>query len=256
MIVAFQELEALPGDGPLDAPPDLPTDLALSPAASRTGAGSRVVTQPYQRNRVQGPVEPAVPAAVQPMASDPPGGRRDRADAGQAAKAASERSRPASPRATARPHPRTAPARDPIPARQGRARDGRHRRVHRPPPAARDLPVVPMAIGIGLAVATAASAITLNQGQGEGEVCFDLSWAGIDGTVVAAHTHAAPAGSPVRWWSRCCGCCPGRHRQRERLRAGGERRADQGHQARPGELLRERSQHGVSGGGGRGQLGK
>jgi hypothetical protein len=34
--------------------------------------------------------------------------------------------------------------------------------------------------------------ITLNQGQGE--VCFDLSWAGIDGTVVAAHIHAAPAG--------------------------------------------------------------
>jgi CHRD domain len=34
--------------------------------------------------------------------------------------------------------------------------------------------------------------ITLNQGQGE--VCFDLAWAGIDGTVVAAHIHAAPAG--------------------------------------------------------------
>jgi hypothetical protein len=34
--------------------------------------------------------------------------------------------------------------------------------------------------------------ITLNQGQGE--VCFDLSWAGIDGTVVAAHIHAAPVG--------------------------------------------------------------
>jgi hypothetical protein len=29
--------------------------------------------------------------------------------------------------------------------------------------------------------------ITLNQGQGE--VCFDLSWAGIDGTVTAAHIH-------------------------------------------------------------------
>jgi CHRD domain len=25
-------------------------------------------------------------------------------------------------------------------------------------------------------------------------VCFDLSWAGIDGTVVAAHVHAAPVG--------------------------------------------------------------
>jgi CHRD domain len=34
--------------------------------------------------------------------------------------------------------------------------------------------------------------LTLNQGQEE--VCFELSWAGIDGTVVAAHIHAAPAG--------------------------------------------------------------
>jgi CHRD domain len=34
--------------------------------------------------------------------------------------------------------------------------------------------------------------LTLN--QGEGEVCFELSWAEIDGTVVAAHIHAAPAG--------------------------------------------------------------
>ena len=33
--------------------------------------------------------------------------------------------------------------------------------------------------------------ITLNQGQGE--VCFDLSWAGIDGTVFAAHIHVGPA---------------------------------------------------------------
>jgi hypothetical protein len=34
--------------------------------------------------------------------------------------------------------------------------------------------------------------ITLNQGQGE--VCFDLSWALIDGTVTAAHIHVGPAG--------------------------------------------------------------
>ena len=33
--------------------------------------------------------------------------------------------------------------------------------------------------------------ITLNQGQGE--VCFDLSWAGIDGTVTAAHIHVGAA---------------------------------------------------------------
>jgi hypothetical protein len=34
--------------------------------------------------------------------------------------------------------------------------------------------------------------IALNQGQGE--VCFDLSWAGIDGTVAAAHIHVGAAG--------------------------------------------------------------
>jgi CHRD domain len=33
--------------------------------------------------------------------------------------------------------------------------------------------------------------ITLNQGQGE--VCFDLSWAEIDGTVTAAHIHVGSA---------------------------------------------------------------
>ena len=39
--------------------------------------------------------------------------------------------------------------------------------------------------------------ITLNQGQGE--VCFDLSWAEIDGTVTAAHIHvgAATVAGPV-----------------------------------------------------------
>ena len=40
--------------------------------------------------------------------------------------------------------------------------------------------------------ATGTAFITLNLGQGE--VCFDLSWAGIDGTVTAAHIHVGPAG--------------------------------------------------------------
>ena len=35
--------------------------------------------------------------------------------------------------------------------------------------------------------ASGTASITLNQGQGE--VCFDLSWVGIDGTVTAAHIH-------------------------------------------------------------------
>ncbi len=46
--------------------------------------------------------------------------------------------------------------------------------------------------GPGDADASGTALITLNEGQGE--VCFDLDWAGIDGTVVAAHIHAAPAG--------------------------------------------------------------
>jgi hypothetical protein len=40
--------------------------------------------------------------------------------------------------------------------------------------------------------ASGAALITLNQGLGE--VCFDLDWAGIDGTVTAAHIHVGPAG--------------------------------------------------------------
>jgi hypothetical protein len=39
--------------------------------------------------------------------------------------------------------------------------------------------------------ASGTARITLNQGQGE--ICFDLSWAGIDGTVTAAHIHVGPA---------------------------------------------------------------
>jgi CHRD domain len=46
--------------------------------------------------------------------------------------------------------------------------------------------------GPGDADASGTAFITLNQGQGE--VCFELSWAGIDGTVVAAHIHVGPAG--------------------------------------------------------------
>jgi hypothetical protein len=42
--------------------------------------------------------------------------------------------------------------------------------------------------------ATGQASLTLNQGQGK--VCFQLSWADIDGEVFAAHIHVAPAGSP------------------------------------------------------------
>ena len=45
--------------------------------------------------------------------------------------------------------------------------------------------------------------ITLNQGQGE--VCFDLSWAEIDGTVTAAHIHI---GAPTEAGTSWSGCSP------------------------------------------------
>jgi hypothetical protein len=42
--------------------------------------------------------------------------------------------------------------------------------------------------------ATGQADLRLNQGQNE--VCFDISWADIDGTVFAGHIHVAPAGAP------------------------------------------------------------
>jgi len=40
--------------------------------------------------------------------------------------------------------------------------------------------------------ATGTAHLTLNQGTGT--VCYDLSWANIDGTVTASHIHVGPAG--------------------------------------------------------------
>lgn len=38
--------------------------------------------------------------------------------------------------------------------------------------------------------------IDLTFNQGAGEICFDASWADIDGEVFAAHIHLAPTGEP------------------------------------------------------------
>jgi hypothetical protein len=46
--------------------------------------------------------------------------------------------------------------------------------------------------GPGDANATGQADLRLNQGQSR--ICFELSWEEIDGTVVAAHIHEAPAG--------------------------------------------------------------
>jgi hypothetical protein len=48
--------------------------------------------------------------------------------------------------------------------------------------------------GPGDANATGQADLRLNQGQNE--VCFDITWADIDGTVFAGHIHVGPAGDP------------------------------------------------------------
>ena len=48
--------------------------------------------------------------------------------------------------------------------------------------------------GPGDANATGQAELRLNQGQNE--VCFDISWADVDGTVFAGHIHVGPAGAP------------------------------------------------------------
>ena len=48
--------------------------------------------------------------------------------------------------------------------------------------------------GPGDSNATGQADLLLNQGQNE--VCFDISWADVDGEVFAGHIHIAPAGSP------------------------------------------------------------
>lgn len=47
--------------------------------------------------------------------------------------------------------------------------------------------------GPGDADATGSASLALNPGQEE--VCFDLSWANVDGTVFAAHIHVGTAGA-------------------------------------------------------------
>ena len=59
-------------------------------------------------------------------------------------------------------------------------------------PLSTDLIGAEEAPGPGDPNATGQIDLTLNQGQGE--ICFDLSWSDIDGTVNAAHIHLAPAG--------------------------------------------------------------
>jgi CHRD domain len=57
-----------------------------------------------------------------------------------------------------------------------------------------DLSGAEEAPGPGDPDATGTADLRLNQGTET--VCYDLSWANIDGTVVAAHIHEAPAGAP------------------------------------------------------------
>jgi hypothetical protein len=61
-------------------------------------------------------------------------------------------------------------------------------------PLSTDMTGAEEAPGPGDPNATGQADLRLNQGQNR--VCFDLSWADVDGTVVAAHIHVAPPGDP------------------------------------------------------------
>jgi hypothetical protein len=61
-------------------------------------------------------------------------------------------------------------------------------------PLSTDMTGAEEAPGPGDSDATGQADLRLNQGQNR--VCFDLSWANIDGTVFAGHIHIAPPGEP------------------------------------------------------------
>ena len=75
--------------------PDVADALALRPAAGGVGPRFYVVAQPRQHNRVQRAVELPVTRAAQPVAGDWPEDAGMGLAPARAAKAASERNRPA-----------------------------------------------------------------------------------------------------------------------------------------------------------------
>lgn len=80
---ALEEPEELPRDSSFQASFDFASALSFGRASGGVGAGRDVVLQPGEHHRVQGPVELAIAAAVEPMSGDLPGARRDGGDAGQ-----------------------------------------------------------------------------------------------------------------------------------------------------------------------------
>lgn len=73
--------EDLPPDMTLEAAPDLLVRLALGQAPVDVGPGFWVGAHPGEHDRVERPVEPAVPAAVEPVPHSVARGRRDRTGA-------------------------------------------------------------------------------------------------------------------------------------------------------------------------------
>jgi hypothetical protein len=63
-VVAFQQLEQLPGDDASEAPRGVAAALALGGAPGQVGAGVGVGAQAHQQDGVQGAVELPVAAAV------------------------------------------------------------------------------------------------------------------------------------------------------------------------------------------------
>ncbi|HEX8862152.1 MAG TPA: hypothetical protein VGC06_24250 [Actinomycetes bacterium] len=66
VVAAFQELEQLPGDGPLQAPADVAGTLTLGRASCGVGTAVMVIAEPHHHG-VSRPVELLVTGAVQPM---------------------------------------------------------------------------------------------------------------------------------------------------------------------------------------------
>src|SRR5688500_8398806 len=79
----LEDAEEVAGDVALEAALDLSVGLALGSAPFRVGAGGGVVAEPAENDDVEGPVELAVPEAIEPVAGGHARRRGDRCDTGE-----------------------------------------------------------------------------------------------------------------------------------------------------------------------------
>lgn len=91
----FEESEALPGDDPFEAPLRFTHRFAFGDAPGEIVLGGGMDTRAGQHDGVESAVELSIAGSDEPMTGGQPGGGRDRCGAGESAKAASDRNRPA-----------------------------------------------------------------------------------------------------------------------------------------------------------------